>query len=186
VQAIKNKLGNRWPLTLQTVAKERDACKRLLDQGVDVHHSNIEVWDKNLFEVICPGKTEYVGRDEWIRRVVNSVEVFGEGNVLPNIVSGIEMSQPHGFIDVDEAVASTSEGIDYLMSHGVVPRLNHWVIEPLSALRDNYQPPLDYFIKINRAWYQIWRKHQLPPPRGYPMGPGRSTYHVSAVFDMGS
>lgn len=185
VRAVKEKLGSRWPLTLQTVAKEKDACRRLHDGGVDVHHANIEVWDKRLFQIVCPGKAAYVGRDEWMRRVVESVDVFGEGNVLPTFVAGVEMCQPHGFTDVDEAVASTAEGLDFLMSHGVVPRLNHWVIEPLSALAGNQQPPLDYFVKIDRAWYQLWRKHQLPPPLAYPMGPGRSTYHVSAILDMG-
>jgi hypothetical protein len=164
VRAVRDKLGGRWPITLQTVAKDRDTCRRLRDAGVDVHHANIEVWDKHLFGTICPGKTKFVGRDEWVRRVLESVDVFGEGNVLPTLVAGVEMSQPHGFTDVDEAVASTAEGLDYLMSHGVVPRLNHWVIEPLSALAGNQQPPLDYFIKIDRAWYPdtLWGRDGQP------------------------
>lgn len=186
VKAIREKVPRRWPLAIQMTAKDKDTLLRFRDAGVDVYHANMEVWDEQLFNYICPGKAKYVGRDAWIRRVIEAVDVFGEGNVLVNFVTGIEMSQPYGFTDVDEAVASTAEGLDFLMSHGVVPRFNHWVIEPLAGMGHNKQPPLDYYVKINRAWYQLWRKHQLPPPRGYPMGPGHSAHHVSALLDMGS
>jgi hypothetical protein len=100
-------------------------------------------------------------------------------------VAGVERRQPYGFTDVDEAVASTSEGLDDLMSRGVVPRLNDWITRLPSALVDNQQPRLDYFGKIGRAWYQLCRKHQLPPPRAHPMGTGKFTHHVSAILDMG-
>jgi hypothetical protein len=185
VRAIKDQVGGRWPLTLQTAALDEPALRKLHAGGVDVHHANIEVWDKRLFEILCPGKTKFVGRDEWIRRVVASVDIFGEGNILPSVVVGVEMSQPYGFKTVEEAVASTSAGMDYLMKHGVIPRPNHWCVEPLSTLGHNAPPPLDYFVQVDRAWYELYVKHRLPPLRGYTMGPGHSTYHVSAVLDMG-
>ena len=74
-------------------------------------HSNFEVWGKELFKAVCPGKNKLVGWDEWVKRVVKSVDVFGEGNVNPNFVAGVEMAKPFGFTDVDAAVKSTSEGL---------------------------------------------------------------------------
>ena len=53
---------------------------------------------------IAPGKYRYIatdqwsGRDEWIRRLLGQVEVFGVGNVAPGFVAGVEMAQPSSSI----------------------------------------------------------------------------------------
>jgi len=186
VRAIKDKVGNRWPCLLQIGALEEDDYKRLRDAGVDAVHCNPEVWGKDLFEIVCPGKSKYVGWDEWIKRVVKSVDVFGEGNVNPNFVAGVEMAQPFGFKDVDEAVKSTSEGFGYLMTHGVVCRYNSWCVEPLSALGGQDPPPLDYYVKISKAWYELWKKYDLPPIRGYGrIGLGHSSWYHASHLDWG-
>jgi hypothetical protein len=187
IEPLKELMGHgRFPLQLQTAAKTKADCKRLKDAGVDAHTANIEVWNKRLFEIICPGKNSFVGRDEWVRRLVESVEVWGEGGVWSGFVSGVEMAQPWGFKTVEEAVASTSEGLDYLMAHGVIPRPISWSVEPLSALRDQQIVPLDYFIQLDRNWWQIWRKYQLPNPNTHePIETGRGRYPNSAYCDMG-
>jgi len=186
VRAIKDKAGSRWPCLLQIGALKEDDYKRLRDAGVDTVHSNPEVWGKDLFKIVCPGKDKYVGWDEWIKRVVKSVYIFGEGSVTPNFVAGVEMARPFGFKEVDEAVKSTAEGFDYLMSHGVVCRYNSWCVEPLSASGGQEPPPLEYFVKISRAWYELWKKHDLPPIRGYGrMGIGRSSWYHASHYDWG-
>ncbi len=185
VMAIKDRIGNSWPCVLQTIAKDKETCKKYRQAGVDVHDANIEVWDKDLFRVICPGKDKYVGRDEWIRRVLESVDVFGIGNVTPNFVPGVEMAQPYGFKDVASAVKSTTEGLEYLMSHGVIPRFNQWCIEPRSGLAGNQPPPLEYFIRMDHAWCETWTKYDLPPIRSLgSVGPGRSCWVNSGMLDM--
>jgi hypothetical protein len=134
------------------------------------------VWDKELFKRICPGKQKYYGWDDWVRLMCEEVDVFGEGDVSPCLVAGIEMSKPWGFATVDEAVASTREGFEYLMSRGVIPRPFHWVTEPGSYLaKENLvPPPLDYYIKVDIAWYETWRKYRLPPVRRFNVrGPGK-------------
>ncbi len=187
IEAGKAALGHRWPVVLQTTAKDKKACKRLKHAGVDVHHSNFEVWDRRLFKVLCPGKEKHVGREKWIKRIVESVEIFGEGRVCPTFVSGVEMCRPHGFRKVSEAVKSTGEGFDFLMSRGVVPRITQWCVEPLSALGGQPPAPLEYHVRIAEAWYETWKKYNLPPVGGYgPMGPGRAVYSNSAFMDMGS
>ncbi|MCL5959361.1 MAG: radical SAM protein [Chloroflexi bacterium] len=184
VRAIKERIGNRWPLILQTNAKDKATCKKMREAGVDAHEANIEVWDKNLFNILCPGKAAHFGWDEWIKRVLDSVDVFGEGNVSPGMVAGVEMCQPWGFKEVDQAVKSMTEGIEFLMSRGVVPRIPVWCIEPLSALGDNRIPPLEYFIRVDKAWYETWKKYSLPPLRGFQMGTGISVYQHTAALDF--
>jgi len=190
VQAIKERIGNRVPCCLQIQARTKEEWKRIHNAGVDVVNANIEVWDERLFKIICPGKERTVGRERWIRSVLESVDVFGEGNVIPNFVAGVEMSHPYGFKSVDEAVKSTTEGFEFLMSHGVVPRMNQWSMGQLSYLCRNYQqpiPPLEYFVRMVRNWYELWKKYGLPPLRGLgPMGPGRSIYQQSGMLDMGT
>ena len=113
---------------------------------------------------------------------------MGEGNVTPNMVSGVEMAQPWGFDRVDDAVKSAQEGFEYLMSHGVIPHLDTWCIEPGSPLEGHPPVPLDFFIRADIAWYETWRKYNLPPFAGYgPMGgPGIAVYGNTASVDMGA
>ncbi len=187
VKAIRKAVGNRLPLSLTIVAKSEKDLKRLHDAGVNVIRNNIEVWDKRLFDIMCPGKNRTVGRDEWIRRVIKAVDFFGEGNVQPYFVTGVEMAQPYGFKDVDSAVKSTSEGLDYLMSRGVTPRFMTWCIEPGSALANHPPIPLEYYVAIDRSWYRTWKKYLLPYcTTNGPMGPGQAIFHNSAFYDVGA
>lgn len=189
VRAIREKIGSRWCIHLQTTALTKAECKLLKEAGVNCHHANIEVWDKDLFEKYCPGKAAKVGRDEWIKRVCDSVDVFGEGCVVPTFVSGCEMARPWGFEKWEDAVGSMKEAWEVLMSHGVTPRSSSWIIEPNSVLGQYDQPPipLDYFIENDISWYETWKKYNLPPIYNFsPMGPGRSLSINSGHLDMGS
>jgi hypothetical protein len=186
VANIRKNIGYRWPLILQTLAKSKSECKKFRDTGVNVHCANIEVWDEKLFKWICPGKESTIGRDKWHHRVMESVDIFGEGNVTPNFITGVEMAQPYGFSDVSSAVKSTTAGIEFLMAHGVIPKFDTWNITPWSRLAGNKPPPLEYYIRIDQAWYEIWSKYNLPPITGMgPMGPGRAINFISAHMDMG-
>ena len=187
VEAIRNKIGHRWPIILQTRVRSKEVCQQYRDAGVNLHSANLELWDKNLFKWICPGKELNVGRDEWVRRLIESVDVFGEGHVTTNFVSGVEMAKPFGFKTVDAALKSTTEGLEFLMSHGVIPKFDVWNISPLSDLAGNTPPPLEYYVRLDQAWCEIWTKYNLPPIDATgPMGPGRSLDFVSAHKDMDS
>ena len=167
-------------------AKTKEVYKKYREAGVTCPNGNLEVWGKKLFEAYCPGKAHLVGWKEWLKRLCDSVEIFGEGYVIPNMVQGVEMAKPFGFDKVEDAVESTSEGFEFLMSHGIVPRQNHWCVEKESYLKDNVSPPLDYFIQINMKWYEIWNKYKLPPVAGFGhMGPGRSRNQNSTFMEIG-
>lgn len=187
VEGIRAAIGNQTPIVLITESQPIEQVRRLHRAGVTSHNANLEVWDRELFEVIAPGKQKYVGYDRWLHNLYDAVTVMGEGNVSPNMVSGIEMVQPWGFKSVSDAVASAREGFETLMSHGVVPHLDTWCIEPGSRLEGHPPPPLDFLVQADIAWYETWRKYNLPPFSGYgPMGaPGCAIYGNSASVDMG-
>ena len=186
VNAIRDKIGARIPIMLQTTPWPVEQEKEAASRGNICRMSNFEVWDPDLFAAICPGKNRVYGRDFWIKGILDQVDIYGEGNVCPGFVAGVEMAKPWGFKTAEEAVKSTSEGFEFFMSHGVVPRPISWCVEALSDLAGQEPPPVDYFIQLDRSWFEIWSKYKLPPVRGLDqLGPGLNWYPNSASFDMG-
>jgi hypothetical protein len=184
--AIETKFPGRWLSKMVVQAHEPDDVRRFYDAGVRVYHPNYEVWDARLFEAICPGKARVIGRDTWVRRILDAASVFGAPGVIPNFVAGVEMARPYGFTTVAEALRSTGEGLDFFMSHGIAPRFTTWCPEPLSVLgRDQGAAPLEYHAGLLRLWRDTHRKHQLPVPMGYGQpGPGHAVFSVSAFMDV--
>lgn len=189
IEAIREKIGMKWPLHIAMHPKPKKEILRLHDRGVTGVSNNFEVWDKQLFGAICPGKERVIGWDNWMKMMFDEVDVFGEGNVVAGFVAGVEMAQPIGFKSVDEAVKSTTKGMELLMSHGVVPRPISWSIEGHSALSGQPPIPLDYFIQIDRNWYELMCKYRLSAPTeaiwAKRMGPGIWEFALSAMGDMG-
>src|SRR3954462_3692522 len=185
-QAIEERFPNRWIGKVVAQALPREEVQRYKDYGIKIYHPNYEVWDKRLFEIICPGKERYVGREEWHRRIFDAAEGFGGRYVIPNFVAGVEMAKPFGFQTVDEAIASTAEGLDYFMSRGVTPRFTPGCPEPATPLgRNNPEgAPLEYHIRLLEVYRETLEKHGLKPPPGYGVaGAGNAVFSVSSFMD---
>ncbi|HEX2203708.1 MAG TPA: radical SAM protein [Longimicrobium sp.] len=185
-EAIEAAFPNRWIGKVVAQALPREDVQRYKDYGIKIYHPNYEVWDKRLFEIICPGKERYVGREEWHRRIFDAAEVFGARYVIPNFVAGVEMARPYGFATVDEAIRSTAEGLDYFMSRGVTPRFTTWCPEPATPLgKENPEgAPLEYHIRLLEVYRETLEKHGLKPPPGYGVaGAGNAVFSVSSFMD---
>src|SRR5918995_2480530 len=185
-QAIEERFPNRWIGKVVAQALPRQDVQRFKDYGIRIYHPNYEVWDERLFRIISPGKERYVGRDEWHRRIFDAAEVFGARYVIPNFVGGVEMAKPFGFETVEEAITSTTEGLDFFLSRGITPRFTTLCPEPTTPLgRDNPDgAPLEYHIRLLEAYREALDRHGLEPPPGYgDPGPGRAVFSVSAFMD---
>jgi hypothetical protein len=185
-QAIEERFPGRWIGKVVAQALPKADVQRFHDYGIRIYHPNYEVWDKRLFEIVCPGKERYVGREEWHRRILDAAEIFGPRYVIPNFVAGVEMAKPFGFATVDEAIASTTEGLEYFMSRGVTPRFTTWCPEPATPLgRQNPDgAPLEYHIRLLEAYRATLDRYGLQPPPGYgPPGPGTAVFSVSSFMD---
>lgn len=185
-RAINERFPGRWISKLVVQALPVDDLRGFVDAGVQIYHPNYEVWDPRLFEQLCPGKQRHVGRDEWIRRIVDAAEVFGPSCVIPNFVAGVELARPHGFASVEEALDSTGEGLDHFMAKGITPRFTVWCPEPLSVLgRDQGPAPLEYHVGLLDRWLGTLERYDLPAPPGYgPPGAGRAVFSVSSFMDV--
>jgi len=184
-RAIHERFPGRWISKVVVQALPKPELQAFRDAGVQIYHPNYEVWDPRLFSLLCPGKDRYVGRDEWIRRVLDAGDVFGPSRVIPNFVAGIEMSQPYGFESVEDALSSTGEGLEFFMSRGITPRFTTWCPEPLSTLgKDQGPAPLAYHAGLLKLWRDTLLRHKLPAPPGYgDPGAGRAVFSVSAFLD---
>ncbi|HMS16481.1 MAG TPA: radical SAM protein [Planctomycetota bacterium] len=184
-RAIEDRFPGRWIGKMVVQALPKSDVQRIRDAGIRIYHPNYEIWDPRLFSLICPGKARYVGRDEWIRRILDSAEVFPPECVIPNFVAGIEMSAPHGFKTEEEAWNSTGEGLSYFMSRGISPRFTSWCPEPLSVLgRSSGPASLRYHVGLVKLWRDIHRSFGLPVPPGYgEAGIGRAVFSVSSFMD---
>jgi hypothetical protein len=186
-QAIEERFPGRWIGKVVAQALPREDVQRYKDYGITIYHPNYEVWDKRLFSIISPGKERYVGREEWHRRIFDAAEVFGPRYVIPNFVAGVEMAEPFGFRTVDEAIASTTEGLEYFMSRGVTPRFTTWCPEPTTPLgRDNPGgAPLEYHVRLLEAYRETLEKHGHGAPPGYGVpGAGNAVFSVSSFMDV--
>src|SRR4051794_34573132 len=185
-QAIEERFPGRWIGKVVAQALPRADVQRYKDYGISIYHPNYEVWDARLFSIVCPGKERYVGRLEWHRRILDAAEVFGPRYVIPNFVAGVEMAKPFGFATVDEAIASTVEGLDFFMSRGITPRFTTWCPEPTTPLgRDNPAgAPLEYHVRLLEAYRDAIERHGLKPPPGYGVaGAGNAVFSVSSFMD---
>ncbi len=185
-EAIETRFPGRWLSKMVVQAHEPEDVKRFKDAGVRIYHPNYEVWDERLFSILCPGKQRVIGRDVWVRRILQAAEIMQPQHVIPNFVAGIEMSKPHGFTRVEDALRSTGEGLEFFMSKGVVPRFTTWCPEPLSLLGRSQGPaPLEYHVGLLRTWRDTHRRHALPVPPGYGApGAGHAVFSVSAFMDV--
>ena len=178
LESIRNRLRVWIPSHVQIAAYDDAGWKRIHDTGVGSIGPNIEVWDKHLFEWICPGKNKFIGYDEWIRRTIRAVDFWGPGLVNPNFVIGVEMAKPYGFEDISSAVKSTASGWDFLMSHGVLPRYRLWYQEKGSAFEGQEPPPLEYFIEVQKAHAELRWKYGFPTALSFLCG------HLSSLDSL--
>lgn len=164
LQAIgKHFTVKKFPSQLIASAFNEKQLRRLYDEtGLMSYTSDLEVLHEKLFDWICPGKSEWIGYQEWKNRLVKAVDVFGRGRVSTGIVGGVELARPHGFSDEKEALASTLGEAESLASQGVNTVYIVWVPRPGSHFRDQKAPSLEYYVQLARGLHLLRQKYELP------------------------
>jgi hypothetical protein len=79
--------------------------------GVDAVSYNLEIFDPQVFEVVCPGVSREIGRERFLEALAYAATVFASGGVACHLIVGLE------------PIASTHAGIDALTGIGVLPVL---------------------------------------------------------------
>ncbi|RMF97724.1 MAG: radical SAM protein [Candidatus Schekmanbacteria bacterium] len=157
IQAIGDNFESpRIPLQLTSCAFSKKQVKKIYDETKAMMYCpDIEVWDRNLFAEICPGKAKYVGWDNWVKSLIDAVGIFGKGLVATNIVLGVELAADNGFSTEDEALKSNLEGCEFLAKRGVAMMGLVWRPVKGSAFYKRRQPSLEYYIRVSQGLHDI-------------------------------
>lgn len=167
-ESIKEALGTNTfngtacigaPIDLSVIEKYKEA-------GYSSIAFNTEVWGKNYFDIVCPGKVEECGGyDNWIKAIEYGIEVFGKGNVRSNFVVGL---QPKEVL---------FEGIEYLASIGVVTVASSWVPGLGSPLEGHRSPTVDWHWDVQLRHADILRKYGRTYDEIFNATPARTLTH---------
>lgn len=147
------------PLDFSVIDKYKEA-------GFSTIAFNTEVWRKDYFEIVCPGKVEACGGyDNWIKAIEYAIQVFGKGKVRSNFVAGL---QPKDVL---------FEGIEYLASIGVVTVASSWIPGIGSPLEGHRSPTVDWHWDVQLRHADILRKYGRTYEEIFNSTPGRFISH---------
>jgi hypothetical protein len=164
---ILNHIEPPEEITVFSQALEINDQKDLKALGVTNILFDLEVWDERLYPELVPGKAKAVGRKNWLKRLVEAVDVFGRGHEGTNFVGGLECAPKPGFITQDEALRSYSEGFEYLIQRGIVPRFTVWSAAPVLGF-DMDDPPLaEFYLYLGQTIHELLEKYNVYPDLGF-------------------
>ena len=145
-----------------TSAFEKDKAQRLKDLGLDLLMYDLEVWDAEVFLFVCPGKSKHIGRDTFLRRLLDAKDVFGKGRVGTNFVLGAELAQPGGFEDLDKALASWEEAFEWCLSNDIVPMCTIWQPSAGSKFEGSInRAPVEYLLQVGAMRRAAMKKYDM-------------------------
>ncbi len=129
------------PLDFSVIDKYKEA-------GYFSIRMNIEIWDKNIWNTICPGKRNHCGGwDNWVKALEYAADVFGKGRVASNIVGGIEPKN------------SILEGIEYKASKGIIGSASTWRAVVGSVLEGHRSPETAWHFDLQQKIASIYKRY---------------------------
>jgi hypothetical protein len=182
VETVRKAVGDRMRVTLGSGALDAADSARVRDAGADSCCYNLEVWDPETFAAACPGKAQHVGRERWLRALVDAVDVFGRGNVATALVAGLEVRAPGPQMSPAAMVASIVEGATWFLDRGVMP-----VYSPLWPVPGTQYGPQDgispaQYLEVELAIYRLREARRFPIPH-WLMCPGCAYMLLEVDFD---
>jgi hypothetical protein len=151
-------------LTVGSQALPPDRLQGLKQAGADGICFNLEVWDRGVWERVCPGKSRFFGRKMWEDSLLEGVGVFGRGNVHTAFVIGAEMVLDETLSDPEAALSSNLEGVEWLLSRGINPILSLFWPFVGTELEGAAGPDLHFLLRLYSAVFEMRRQLNMPFP----------------------
>jgi hypothetical protein len=165
-EVISQAIDGKVNICCGSSALPKEASIELKKQGVDAVCFNLEIWDKDLWEKICPGKSKFVGRENWLQGLTDAVDVFGSGNVMSAFVSGIEVLPPYGY-SAQKAHEASLEGAEWLLQRGVISLFTLYWPRDMNEFEKNSGPIHDYFLDLSYEYYKLRKQYKLEIPERF-------------------
>ncbi len=169
VEAIREKYTDFKGVAVIGAPEDLTILAKYKEAGyTDLSH-NMEVWDKDLFGFICPGKSKRNGGwRHWVDSLEAAVEIFGRGHVHSNFVGGLDPKE--SFLD----------GIEYLSSKGVVAHFGMFSPQKNTGLEGRRTPEPWYHWEVADRATDIQIRHGFTTEQMY-RGPGTGD-HTGRIF----
>lgn len=165
-RALKE-IDANWKIGCGSQALSAQSCEKLKEAGVDYVCFNIEVWDAQIWKQACPGKSKYIGWEEWIKRMEDAVKIFGKGAVLSAFVTGVEYGGPLGFKTVEQAIDSSLEGARWMLNNGIFAIFSPFSPVPGSDYEKFSSPKKDYFITLAFEYLKLRNTYGMKIPEQF-------------------
>ena len=136
---------------------------RLKHAGFDYVAYSMEVWDERVWPLVIPGKSRSLGREAWMDRLKEAVDVFGPGKVQCNFVAGVEVASGV-YSSPEEAADATLEGMRWCYEHGIYPKYTVWIVPGASRWGDREPAPLEYYARLLPGRQALFAQYALPVP----------------------
>ena len=143
-----------------------EAVDEVFEAGIDRVSFDLNLWDVDLHEQVCPGHAHHIGRERQLRVLEYVAQKYGPNKACSSFVVGLEPEK------------SLLEGAEYLASRGIVPLMSAWMpgIDPI--LGKTRPPGIDYYRRVREGFAKLYQRYQLVPP-GIKAGA-----HVSMCHDV--
>jgi hypothetical protein len=165
VEAIREKHSTFKGVAVIGAPADLSILSKYKEAGyTDLSH-NLEVWDKNLFAHICPGKSKRNGGwQHWVDSLVAAVDVFGKGQVHSNFVGGLDTMD--GFLD----------GIEFLSTKGIVAHFGMFSEQKNTGLAGKRGPVPSYHWELVDKATDIQLRYGFTTEQMY-RGPGTGDHN---------
>lgn len=163
IEAVREALPE-YNTFVETQACSPQSAELLAKAGLHGLQYNIEVWDKKMFYVTCPGKARNMTWERWVNWLAEAVPFFQRGHMLSNQVVGLELQPPEGYYqDLARGKASVLEGHQWMIEHGVAPSWSPFVTYTGTRIENSPCPPTEYYLDIGMETHRMMMAHKLYP-----------------------
>jgi|GEM_PF-1719629 len=133
----------------------------LKSAGLNSIAFDIEVYDKKIFQDLCPGKEKFFGHDNFIESFKIGRKIFGHSNIKAGFVGGLG------------PLESMTEGMEFFGRQGISIAINVFHPDLNTPLSNKPRPSEAYLFKMVEAQTKIYEKYKLIPV--FPVGGRRSS-----------
>ena len=124
---------------------------KLIDEykaaGVTSIAFNLEVYDREHFSKVCPGKDQHYGYDKWWDALEYAKEVFGEYEVYCGLVWGVE------------PIETSMQGMEEILRRRIGLATNVFHADPGSVMVKHPQPTIEEITRLAEFEAQLYKQY---------------------------
>lgn len=168
LEAILERINPPEEISICSQALDKGDLKDLKEMGATNAIFNLEVWNERLWPELLPGKAKAIGREEWINRLEDAVEIFGKGHVGSGFVAGFECAPKPGFMTQEEAFKSYLNAFEFLLKRDIVPGFFIWTANPIvGGFKEKDPPETEWYLQLGQKLHEMLEKYEMYKDLGF-------------------